>query len=545
MKRYIYFIILSTFLLSCGGSSSTTFEDNVTESPTTSPRGEDTQVCTLAEAEAILLDEGYEIDLTQEPTASNGLITKIDEECSSIVARELIVELNGFSIQTIAIAATETPTAVPTETPTETPTAVPTETPTETPTAVPTETPTETPTTVPTETPTETPTAVPTETPTETPTAVPTETPTETPTAVPTETPTETPTTVPTETPTPIVDIIEDIEVEGYSLLKATGQISPYADENGTLYKDDGYYQVGIAQNNDSSEDIYEAISNNMLYDKITGLTWYNSEQEGTISDAMQVCADKGYGGEWRVPTIKELMTLMMYQYISPTVHPTIYNTLFKYFDVYDQERINRSMTIVSQDYISNGQFNTLYYARFGTASVELFDSYDRESIFCVSGDNTYTSALYEHGTDYMKDTTHHLMWEDQSINRINKMNWFDALEYCEDLELAGYDDWRLPNINEVMSIYDNSNSNFTIGNFNYAPTGIGLWSSTYYPQNNQYVYAGMLNFGIIKYIQRTSETYVRCIRSDIDPNQEKITSTSTKAPEQDSSDPSVALPTW
>jgi hypothetical protein len=34
-------------------------------------------------------------------------------------------------------------------------------------------------------------------------------------------------------------------------------------------------------------------------------------------------------------------------------------------------------------------------------------------------------------------------------------MSWEDAGKYCEDLELAGYDDWRLPTVKELWSIRD------------------------------------------------------------------------------------------
>ena len=36
-------------------------------------------------------------------------------------------------------------------------------------------------------------------------------------------------------------------------------------------------------------------------------------------------------------------------------------------------------------------------------------------------------------------------------------MNWEDALAYSEELRLAGFDDWRLPNAKELQSIVDYS----------------------------------------------------------------------------------------
>ncbi len=33
--------------------------------------------------------------------------------------------------------------------------------------------------------------------------------------------------------------------------------------------------------------------------------------------------------------------------------------------------------------------------------------------------------------------------------------DWCGALAYCEDLSFAGHDDWRLPNVRELLSIVD------------------------------------------------------------------------------------------
>ena len=40
-----------------------------------------------------------------------------------------------------------------------------------------------------------------------------------------------------------------------------------------------------------------------------------------------------------------------------------------------------------------------------------------------------------------------------------NGMDWEEALSYCETLDYAGYEDWRLPNAKELQSIVDYTRS--------------------------------------------------------------------------------------
>ena len=52
-------------------------------------------------------------------------------------------------------------------------------------------------------------------------------------------------------------------------------------------------------------------------------------------------------------------------------------------------------------------------------------------------------------------DTCTGLMWQKDTGNAGNPLNWCSSLAYCKDLELAGHDDWRLPNVRELQSIVD------------------------------------------------------------------------------------------
>jgi hypothetical protein len=43
-------------------------------------------------------------------------------------------------------------------------------------------------------------------------------------------------------------------------------------------------------------------------------------------------------------------------------------------------------------------------------------------------------------------------------------LNWRQATQYCRDLQLAGYVDWRLPTIGELEGIYDKSANALGLG---------------------------------------------------------------------------------
>ena len=52
-------------------------------------------------------------------------------------------------------------------------------------------------------------------------------------------------------------------------------------------------------------------------------------------------------------------------------------------------------------------------------------------------------------------DSIYKLMWQDGE--EIFKGDYDEAVKYCENLTFAGFEDWRLPTINELLSITDDT----------------------------------------------------------------------------------------
>lgn len=74
----------------------------------------------------------------------------------------------------------------------------------------------------------------------------------------------------------------------------------------------------------------------------------------------------------------------------------------------------------------------------------------------CARGNNFPIDNFYrDEDSNIVFDGRTGLIWTDTESSMILKFSWLNAIDYCANLTLGGYNDWRLPNTRELMSIID------------------------------------------------------------------------------------------
>jgi hypothetical protein len=109
----------------------------------------------------------------------------------------------------------------------------------------------------------------------------------------------------------------------------------------------------------------------------------------------------------------------------------------------------------------------------------------DSYRVRCVRGTPEPAASYTDNGNGTVLDNLTGLMWEQKtddsgSRDKDNTYTWRDALEYCENLILGGYSDWRLPTPKEFERVVDLERSNPAIDTVYFPYTNSGLyWTGT------------------------------------------------------------------
>jgi hypothetical protein len=293
-----------------------------------------------------------------------------------------------------------------------------------------------------------------------------------------------------------------------------------------------------------------------MTRDNVTGLIWEIKTDDDSIHDKDNVytwcdtnrhypgaCGDGddtedfiralnevNYGGhnDWRLSTVKELSILLN----SDITHPG---------PILDTEFFPNT---VSANYWSSNPYtgNTVaawqvFFDAGSSADVAFGSSADvafKSDSFYVravrGGLNSFLDHFQDNGDGTMTDIVTGLMWQKCSAGQTydetngacdglaSSHTWQDALSQCESLSLAGHEDWRLPNRNELQTLVDYSrNMPAYIDTTDFS----GIMSSYYWSSTTRAIYpdtAWLVGFslGFVKAFNKSIAEPVRAVRGGV-----------------------------
>ncbi len=212
-----------------------------------------------------------------------------------------------------------------------------------------------------------------------------------------------------------------------------------------------------------------------LVQDNITGRIWEAKTDDDSIHDRdtlftfeeaqdhVRQLNEMKFGGysNWRIPNLKELSSVIHFGKTLPSINA-------KYFPYQYSSFYWSSTECVDDDRYAWGVFfqrgevlnhfkRVQYFFRavcLGGWAIDHVEKYsDQAARFHDNGDGTIT------------DFATALMWQKGYAGDVNgdgeieKFKWRGARAYCEESDYAGFQDWRMPNINELMSIVDYSRS--------------------------------------------------------------------------------------
>ena len=244
------------------------------------------------------------------------------------------------------------------------------------------------------------------------------------------------------------------------------------------------------------------------IHDKDNTYTWCDSNSDtnggnaGTCGDGtdsedfIQALNDANFGGynDWRMPTVEELSTLINAHRQNPSIDIDYFPNAVTGSSYYWTAT---PAFYYSPDYGSgagNGEqaWCVDFYSGFVHSDYGIVKSNSLPVRAVRGGTAAPADHLVDNGDGTVTDTNSCLVWQKLTADIDNdgvadKMTWAEALEYAENLSLAGHNDWRLPSSAELQSLVDYEHAAPAIDTSFFPDTAAsaddsGYWTSTTMP---------------------------------------------------------------
>jgi hypothetical protein len=243
-----------------------------------------------------------------------------------------------------------------------------------------------------------------------------------------------------------------------------TGQILKVPAPGEPFHGQDAFYE--------GAKPAYRDHGDGTVSDLNTGLMWQKTpelDRKLTFAEAKERAVQCRLAGhsDWRLPTIKELYSLIDFNGNGRARPPRCYLDT-KYFDFRFGDESKGERLIDAQHWSCTEYVGFTMRANATAFGVNFADGrikgYPRdrnrdgrpmtEYARLVRGNPEYGKNRFVDNNDgTVSDLATGIMWTRTDSGKA--LNWADALAWCENLELAGRDDWRLPDAKELQSLVD------------------------------------------------------------------------------------------
>ena len=170
--------------------------------------------------------------------------------------------------------------------------------------------------------------------------------------------------------------------------------------------------------------------------------------------EGVQYCKDSRLAGydDWRMPTVKEVHTIAHYASARPAIHAEYFKDTDAGIPGYgDRGKGGQWAGPLAPDHN-----NSAWHIGFIDGHFMGYPRGGYKTTRCVRADNNgayFLPNFVDNGDGTVTDDVADLMWLQNGDGVLR--DWEASIQYCETLEHAGYDDWKLPSNKELSSTVD------------------------------------------------------------------------------------------
>ena len=303
----------------------------------------------------------------------------------------------------------------------------------------------------------------------------------------------------PTNVPTMVPDTGQ---VECYDTHKSI----PCPEPGEPFYGQDGNYFINTPEHK-----LVNKNGGEILADQITGLDWQRipDNVQRSWSDAIDYTDQLELAGfnDWRLPEKQELVSILSYGNAPP---PLILPTEKTTTNTAPPER-GSAWTLTTRMFPSLNAKAINLDDNQGTIS----DKYEKKYTYAVRGPALVYGKYTNNGDGTITDQMTGLSW--QTIE-VRPRKWEQALAYCEQLELGGFTDWRLPTIKELSTLVNERQVRPAI-NTTFFPTtrSAPYWTSTTFAKHPGFAWYINFEKGLeLNGGYKGRQYYVRAVRGGL-----------------------------